>query len=195
MQSVSFLRRYTKNDMKNKLLIAVVVISVMITLLGGLVTYQTIKTTADVLAEEKQATEQLVESFYYDFNEEDVIYYINQERLKVGAGPVVQHELLVKSASLKAIDMTTKYYWAHTSPEGIEPWYFFEEAGYNYRLAGENLAREFTDSKSIVDAWLNSPIHKEIMLDKRYKDVGIGFSFNIQNGLPVLIVVSHFGTR
>jgi len=58
--------------------------------------------------------------------------------------------LLNEAAEMKATDMATKGYFAHTSPEGKTPWYWLEQAGYNYQYAGENLAINFSDSKDVT---------------------------------------------
>src|SRR5258708_6476088 len=40
--------------------------------------------------------------------------------------------VLSKAAQLKADDMAAKSYFAHTSPEGIDPWHWFNEAGHKF---------------------------------------------------------------
>lgn len=45
---------------------------------------------------------------------------------------------------------------------------------YRYQIAGENLARQFNSDEAIVNAWLNSPAHREVMLNCRYTEVGVG---------------------
>src|SRR3989344_2638184 len=57
--------------------------------------------------------------------------------------------LLEEAARLKAEDMVSKGYFAHTSPEGITPWYWFSRAEYTFAYAGENLAINFDDSSAV----------------------------------------------
>ena len=57
-------------------------------------------------------------------------------------------------------DMAEKSYFAHTSPEGLTPWYWITLAGYRFSLAGENLAIDFTESEDVENAWMNSPAHR-----------------------------------
>src|SRR3989344_4628339 len=68
--------------------------------------------------------------------------------------------LLQEAARLKANDMAAKSYFSHESPEGKTPWYWLEQAGYEYVYAGENLAVNFIDSEDVVVAWMNSPAHR-----------------------------------
>ena len=48
------------------------------------------------------------------------------------------------AAQAKADDMATKGYFAHTSPDGKNSWYWFKQAGYTFTYAGENLALDFS---------------------------------------------------
>ena len=90
--------------------------------------------------------------------------------------------------------MFAKGYWAHVSPIGTEPWYFITKSGYKYQHAGENLARDFSNPKDIVDAWMASPTHKQNLLDARYQDIGIAVMDGYINGVETTIVVQMFGT-
>ena len=65
--------------------------------------------------------------------------------------------------------MIAKNYWAHNAPDGASPWSFFKNVGYRYLYAGENLARDFGDSASVVNAWMNSPTHRDNLLSGRYR--------------------------
>lgn len=75
----------------------------------------------------------------------------NQERANLSLEPLVYNSLLSQSAAKKAEDMFTNNYWAHTSPSGKTPWDFFKSVGYQYSVAGENLARDFYSTESTID--------------------------------------------
>jgi uncharacterized protein YkwD len=45
---------------------------------------------------------------------------------------------------MKANDMATLSYFAHTSPSGLTPWHWFAKANYVFSYAGENLAIDFS---------------------------------------------------
>src|SRR3989344_5239355 len=81
--------------------------------------------------------------------------------------------LLEEAARLKAEDMVSKGYFAHTSPEGITPWYWFSRAKYTFAYAGENLAINFNDSSAVNTAWMNSPSHRANILNGNFTEVGI----------------------
>jgi hypothetical protein len=94
---------------------------------------------------------------------------------------------------MKAQDMADKQYFAHTSPEGLNPWHWFEQAGYEYEYAGENLAVDFTDSSDVARAWMNSPTHRENLLKKEYVDVGFAVVSGELNGKKTTLVVALYG--
>jgi uncharacterized protein YkwD len=120
----------------------------------------------------------------------------NSARAANGMGGLTLDGQLNNSAQMKAEDMAAKNYWAHVSPDGTEPWYFFEQAGYSYVKAGENLAYGFSSSQATVDGWMNSASHRANILGT-YNDVGFGI-VNVpdyQSSGQQTIVVAHYGSR
>ncbi len=95
---------------------------------------------------------------------------------------------------MKADDMATKGYFAHTSPEGLTPWYWFAQVGYNYTYAGENLAINFNESKDVDTAWLASPTHRANILNSHYTEIGIATAQGMYKGVQATFVVQMFGT-
>ncbi len=118
----------------------------------------------------------------------------NQNRVADGLPDLQVSPLLQAAAQEKANDMATKGYFAHTSPQGLTPWYWFEQVGYNFDYAGENLAVNFSDSQDVTNAWMNSPEHRANILDTNYTQIGIATAQGIYNGQPATYVVEEFGT-
>lgn len=125
---------------------------------------------------------------------EKIIQLTNAQRLNAGLETVKENRQLDAAALAKVSDMFSKGYWAHVSPTGTEPWYFITQSGYKYQHAGENLARDFSNPKDIVAAWMASPTHRQNLLDSRYKDIGIAVMDGYINGIETTIVVQMFGT-
>lgn len=117
----------------------------------------------------------------------------NAARADEGRAPLVRNSLLDEAAQLKADDMAAEGYFAHWSPEGVSPWHWFEVAGYSYKHAGENLAVHFTDSGEVVDAWLNSPTHRENIMDEKFTEIGIGTAKGRYQDYDTVFVVQMFG--
>lgn len=117
----------------------------------------------------------------------------NSERQKVNEPTLKINPLLEEAARLKAEDMAKKEYFAHTSPEGISPWFWLKKVGYNYSRAGENLAVHFVDSQDVVNAWMKSPSHKANILNENYTEIGIATAKGIYKGSEGIFVVQFFG--
>ncbi len=124
----------------------------------------------------------------------DKLYQLtNQEREKNGLPDLKYNSELAQAAAGKAADMFTKNYWAHYGPDGETPWDFILGAGYHYEYAGENLAKNFLFSQNVVDAWMNSPTHRENILRSNYTDVGFAIVNGVLNGEQTTLVVQMFG--
>ena len=103
-----------------------------------------------------------------------------------------ENALLDKAAQLKAEDMAVKGYFAHTSPEGKTPWYWFDQVGYRYTYAGENLAVNFFETEDVANAWMNSPTHRANIVKKDYTEIGIGVALGIYQGRSTVFVAQLF---
>lgn len=130
-----------------------------------------------------------------DINVEKLLNLTNLRRAEAGLQPVSLNNQLSDAALAKANDMFSKNYWAHNAPDGTTPWVFISQAGYQYLYAGENLARDFNDSESVVSAWIASPSHKENILKKEYQEIGFAVVNNRLGGEETTLVVQMFGAR
>lgn len=117
----------------------------------------------------------------------------NENRISYGKGTLIVSPILMGAAQAKADDMAKKSYFAHTSPEGVTPWHWFEKVGYTFSYAGENLAVNFSDSIDVSEAWMNSPGHKANILNDRFTEIGIATSQGVYKGEPTTFVVQLFG--
>lgn len=116
----------------------------------------------------------------------------NEERQDNNLNQLVINDELNTAAQLKAEDMAGKGYFAHTSPEGKSPWYWLDQVGYKYDYAGENLAVNFTDSKDVTDAWMNSPTHRANIVKANYREVGTGVAIGTYKGQRSIFVVQLY---
>lgn len=117
----------------------------------------------------------------------------NEERLNMNLPVLSESEVLNRAAQLKAEDMAKKGYFAHTSPEGVTPWYWLKAAGYNYSYAGENLAVHFVDSQDVTQAWMNSPTHRANIISGAYTEVGTGVATGMYEGYETVFVAQVYG--
>ncbi len=127
-----------------------------------------------------------------DITAAKVIAQTNARRQQQKLPPLKLNSTLSQSATLKAQDMFAANYWAHNSPTGKTPWDFFKAVGYRYAVAGENLARDFANTESMIAAWMKSPSHRANILDRRFKEIGIGVVNGTLGGVKTTLVVQHF---
>lgn len=124
---------------------------------------------------------------------ENVVRLVNESRKKEGLSELRVSKTLTDIAKDKAHDMVSNHYFAHTSPQGITPWYWFGKNQYDYRYAGENLAINFKNSEDEQDAWMNSPTHRKNILNPKYKEIGVAIAVDNIDGKESLIAVQEFG--
>ncbi|MCX6715650.1 MAG: CAP domain-containing protein [Candidatus Taylorbacteria bacterium] len=117
----------------------------------------------------------------------------NQNRQSQHLAVLTVNPLLNKAAELKAQDMADKGYFAHVSPEGKAPWYWFKQVGYKYEYAGENLAIDFTDSQDVTLAWMNSPTHRANIVKNAYTEMGTGIATGTFEGNATIFVAQVYG--
>ncbi|MFC1621929.1 CAP domain-containing protein [Patescibacteria group bacterium] len=123
----------------------------------------------------------------------DLLRYTNKEREEAGLGTLEFNPTLSKAAAQKAKHMFENNYWAHVSPDGTEPWDFILSSGYDYIYAGENLAKNFSNSKSVVEAWVQSPTHRENLMNPNYEEIGFAVVNGVLDGYETTLVVQMFG--
>ncbi len=128
-----------------------------------------------------------------DINVSDLLKYTNEQRKLNGVSELRLNAKLTAAAQKKGAHMFEKNYWAHISPDGVEPWDFILKENYDYIYAGENLAKNFSNSKDVVTAWLNSPSHRDNLLSPNYDEVGFAVENGVLDGYETTLVVQMFG--
>lgn len=136
-----------------------------------------------------------ISKFFASIYPEVLVGLANDYRQAHSLSVLTVNPLLEQAAMLKAQDMAQKGYFAHTSPEGITPWHWFEKVGYDFVYAGENLAVNFSDSESLHQAWISSLGHRENIINKNFSEIGIAVAKGIYKEKEAIFVVQLFGTR
>lgn len=126
---------------------------------------------------------------------DQIIADTNVERGKLGLAPLTYNAQLSQAAAAKAQNMFEENYWAHYSPSGKDPWGFIQKAGYKFTYAGENLARNFQNSDDVVKAWMNSPSHRENIVNGKYQEIGVAVVDGVLLGQKTTLVVQMFGSQ
>lgn len=107
--------------------------------------------------------------------QEQVLYYVNMERKKVGLNPLVLDAKLNKVAQVKANDMYDENYFSHTSPTYGTPFDMLKFFGISYNNAAENIAQGYSTAKSVVEGWMRSEGHRKNILNPKYNKLGVGY--------------------
>lgn len=130
-----------------------------------------------------------------EMNHQTLLNATNTQRSNFNRGSLTLNNKLNGAAQAKADDMVSRNYWSHNTPDGQEPWVFINRVNYDYQKAGENLAYGFVSSSETINGWMNSPTHKENLLDSEFTEVGFGFanSDNFNNSGEETIVVAMYG--
>ena len=118
----------------------------------------------------------------------------NVQRNSNGQASLTINDKLNAAAQAKANDMVARDYWSHNTPDGKEPWVFFDAQGYVYTKAGENLAYGFDTSDATIIGWMNSPTHKANLLDSSFTEVGFGFANSsdfVTTGEETIVVAEY----
>ncbi|TVL91573.1 sigma-70 family RNA polymerase sigma factor [Streptomyces sp. SAJ15] len=120
-----------------------------------------------------------------------VLELVNVERATAGCSPVRRNDLLVTAAQRHSDDMAARDYFDHTSPDGSDPGDRITAAGYRWRTYGENIAAGQQTAQSVMDSWMNSPGHRQNILNCDVTEMGVGV--NLDSGGPIWTQV--FGDR
>ncbi len=118
----------------------------------------------------------------------------NQVREIKSLAPLISNDKLLAAAEAKADDLIAKGYFSHTSPSGKEFFTWIEETDYQYQIIGENLAVGFSNNKEVIKAWLDSPAHRDNILNEKYREIGIVVKQGIFDDQEQTLVVQIFGS-
>jgi uncharacterized protein YkwD len=104
-----------------------------------------------------------------------VLSLINIERARIGVGPLTVSEELTHAAEDYACIMAAEDFFDHTDPlTGDGPGDRAADAGYAFFAVGENLAAGQRTAAEAVEAWMDSPEHRDTLLSPQWKETGIG---------------------
>ncbi|MDQ2909040.1 MAG: CAP domain-containing protein [Candidatus Eremiobacteraeota bacterium] len=97
---------------------------------------------------------------------------VNRERVASGRAPLVLDRRLAALARDHALDMATRNYFSHETPDGRSPFARMAQADYRFDYAGENMALD-EDAQAADHALWNSPEHRDNTLESHFARIGI----------------------
>jgi len=120
--------------------------------------------------------------------EAQMLELVNRERTAAGLRPLAPDPELTEVARRHSADMFARGYFAHDTPEGLDPFARMREAHVRYLTAGENLALAPT-LQVAHNGLMHSPGHRANILHAQFGRLGIGI---MDGGIRGLMVSQEF---
>lgn len=111
---------------------------------------------------------------------DEIVKLVNEARAKEGLQPLTLDPLLRKGAQVRAEECVSVF--SHTRPNGTSYKTAISEAGVVSNYTGENVACGHSSAQQVVKAWLNSPGHRDNILNSNFTKIGVGLEKNVGNG-------------
>ena len=127
-----------------------------------------------------------------DLSPDSLLNLVNQDRSRYNLKPLQTNSRLMRAAYAKGEHMLRNSYFAHVSPDGVEPWDFIRDQSFSFAYAGENLAINYTSSYELENDFLQSPSHRENLLSPLFTETGIAVIEGQFDGGPVILTVQIF---
>jgi uncharacterized protein YkwD len=117
-------------------------------------------------------------------NAQAILTAINASRAQERLAPLVVDARLSAAAQEKLDDMLKRRYFDHKNPEGKYVWDTLMSRC-AFRMTAENLARGIADAGAMERSWMDSPAHRENILNPQYRLTGIAVA---QNPLTAVVL-------
>jgi len=122
-----------------------------------------------------------------------IIALTNDLRQQLGVTVLAESPILDQAAYDKVQDMLLNQYFAHTGPDSRSLVDWLKTAGYNYLVAGENLAMGYSSPEEMTAAWEKSPTHYANLIDPDFSEIGVGLVSGSYNNLETILAAQFFG--
>lgn len=113
-----------------------------------------------------------------DAMQKELLSNLNAERKARGLSALTLSAKLDKAAQGAACDNAKRKSISHVSSDGGTLKTRLRRAGYSFRTAAENTGRGFGSGARAVEWWMNSPKHKDNILMRKAREVGVGIALS-----------------
>ncbi len=107
--------------------------------------------------------------------EQELLRLTNAERARAGLPPLRLAAKLSQAAQRHAEDMVRNRFFSHTGSDGSTLVDRARAVGYNYSMVGENIAAGGATPAATMRQWMNSPGHRQNILNRRFTEIGFGY--------------------
>jgi Cysteine-rich secretory protein family len=125
--------------------------------------------------------------------DDEVLVRVNQFRQSYGLAPLARNAALDLSAQAHSEDMARHHVMSHYGSDGSNPAARISAAGYAWQTWGENVAYGWPTPAAVMNAWINSPGHRANLLNRNFREIGIGVAY--APGTGSLYWTQDFGAR
>ena len=95
------------------------------------------------------------------------------------------NEQLYQAANSHSQDMSSNNFFNHTGSDGLDAGMRIEATGYTAITWGENISAGHTNSRDVVDSWLNSPGHCANIMNPAFTEIGSACAENVSSDYDV----------
>ncbi len=103
---------------------------------------------------------------------------INEIRDQYSLPRFTSSQKITKAALRHSNDMADNNYFSHTGLDGTSAGDRLEQACYRWQAYGEIIAAGYKTPASVVNAWMDSPGHRGVILDSELAEFGAGYAYN-----------------
>jgi streptogrisin C len=139
-------------------------------------------------------------------SEQQMLKLLNESRAKEKLPPLRINQILMKVARAHAANMAKQKKMAHDLEDDSKkvktPGQRVLQAGYDYKLVGENVAFSEGDKPGVIpvdaiqESWMKSEHHRENILKPGYEEVGFGIAFTAdKDDMKQIYYCQVFGTH
>ncbi|RZJ19781.1 MAG: CAP domain-containing protein [Haliea sp.] len=89
------------------------------------------------------------------------------------AGVLAWNDKLFSAAARHSVDMASRNYFSHTSPEGVDAAGRAVAEGYRWSALGENIAAGDVSVEGVMATWINSEGHCRNIMNPVFADVAV----------------------
>jgi uncharacterized protein YkwD len=107
---------------------------------------------------------------------EELLQLVNAERQRVNASPLVLNAQLIAAAQRHSDGMAASRRISHTGSDGSTMRSRIDATQYSWSTIGENIAMGQPTAAAVMAAWMNSPGHRQNILNPAFTELGVGYA-------------------
>jgi uncharacterized protein YkwD len=122
----------------------------------------------------------------HDPQAQHLLEVVNRTRWENGMLPPLRWNAALELAALAhSQSMAQQDFFGHKGADLSSPWDRIDAVGYgNWYVLAENIAAGYQSAEDVVQAWLQSPQHRENLLNPELCEAGIGYVFEAGDLYP-----------